>query len=466
MKLAIVDVETTGISPMRDRVIELGVVLVDGNKMVDMWSSLVNPGRSISPVITSITGIEQEDLVDAPRFDVVVEELEERLSGRVMVAHNARFDYGFLRSEFRRVGKDLIVPQLCTVRLSRKLYWRHKGHSLDRIIERFGWEREARHRALGDAQVVWKFLQRAIEDRGKDKVEELIEEVVARPAIPSYVNREIIDELPQCSGVYVFYGAEGEVLYVGKSVNVKERVLSHFYADLRDTKELLMKEKIRDVEAMTTAGELEALLTEAEMVKQMQPVYNRKLKRSRAFWVMKVKTNEGGYKVPQMQQKLSVEVNELDEMVVMFKSKRSGVNRLRKLVKAYGLCLKLTGLESGKGACFGYHLKMCKGACLGQESPQDYNQRMDKAVEELRIASWPYEGPIVVSEYNKETEQAKSHVFDKWCYLGSGENESEMGEVMNQGGEAREFDVDIYQILKSYLRQQKNAVQVMKLSEN
>ena len=169
--LAIVDLETTGAHPAWDRVTEIAVLEVAHGEVVSEWSTLVNPGTSIPPAIQALTGITNAMVADAPAFEDFAAGLYERLEGRVFVAHNVRFDYGFLRHAFERAGLRFQVRTLCTVKLSRRLYPEHARHNLDSLIDRHHLQCESRHRALGDARAVWQFLRVAAEERGAEQLE-------------------------------------------------------------------------------------------------------------------------------------------------------------------------------------------------------------------------------------------------------------------------------------------------------
>jgi DNA polymerase-3 subunit epsilon len=160
----LVDVETTGGSPYYDRVIEVGIIRVVRGEVKQTLSTLINPGVSIPGFITGITGIRDAHVKKAPKFEKVFPEINKLFKGSIFVAHNVNFDYHFLRGEYLRLGKDFEMPKMCTVRLSRALYPEHKRHGLSAIIERFGFECEDRHRALGDAQVLWDFMQKIQQD--------------------------------------------------------------------------------------------------------------------------------------------------------------------------------------------------------------------------------------------------------------------------------------------------------------
>ena len=155
----IVDVETTGGSPFFNRVIEIGLLRVEKGEVVEEYQTLINPGMEIPEFITKMTGITEAAVSVAPTFAELADEILSKFEDAIFVAHNSQFDYGFLKEEFRRLGYGFVVPQLCTVRLSRALYKEYKHHNLSAIIERFEFECKNRHRAFDDAKVLWDFLQ-------------------------------------------------------------------------------------------------------------------------------------------------------------------------------------------------------------------------------------------------------------------------------------------------------------------
>ncbi len=450
-KLAIVDIETSGNSPLIDRVIEVGLVLVDKGEVSKTWSSLVNPGQSINPFITTITGIRQEDLVGAPSFENIYEELLDMLEGRIFVAHNVRFDYGFLKREFHRMGEDLMQPHACSVRLSRHLFPEHSGHGLDKLIDRFEIECEGRHRALGDAKVVWDFMQIAKKIKGEELVTKTFETIVSKPALPSNLKQAEIDTLPACPGIYIFYGDDDGVLYVGKSINVRERVKQHFYSDLRNSKELRLKNLVSHIEAQTCAGELSALLRESDLIKELEPQYNKALRKRKSYTLGLLQKDDEGYLRVVIEDRETIEVDDIGKIYGVFRSKKQAEKYLLKLVKEFGLCMKLVGLESGEGACFGSQLENCAGACVSKESFEEYNKKVLAAFERSRIMHWKFGRMIGVKEYNDVTEESILHVFDKWCLLASVSSEAEL-EEQDLDKIERKFDLDVYHILRRYLK--------------
>ena len=279
----VIDLETTGGNAQQDRITEIAAVRVEHGVEVARWSSLVNPGVRIPPYIQSLTGISDAMVQDAPYFEDVASRLLELLDGAVFVAHNVRFDHGFVLHALERMDKPFKVKTLCTVRLSRKLFPAHKDHGLDAISQRHGLHTLARHRAMGDVELVLGFLQVARADLGAEVLQrEAVALLQGSASVPPQLETPISD-VPDRPGVYVFFGEGTIPLYIGKSVNMRTRVLSHFQASTRQAREMRILQEIRRIEWQETAGELGALLLESRWVKERQPIHNRQLRRTRGL---------------------------------------------------------------------------------------------------------------------------------------------------------------------------------------
>src|SRR5271170_8084115 len=225
--LVFVDLETTGGNAAHDRITEIGIVRVHGGEAVEEWSSLVNPGCEIPPYIVAFTGISNEMVAAAPRFAAIATTVLEKLRGAVFVAHNARFDYSFLCSEFRRAGTHFSAAALCTVKLSRRLFPQHARHNLDAVMQRHGLSCNARHRALGDALVLrdfWFKLRREIPAAVLDAAG--ARSLLAVTKLPAHLPPELADELPDAFGAYRFFGEDDSLLYIGRSNSLRTRVLA------------------------------------------------------------------------------------------------------------------------------------------------------------------------------------------------------------------------------------------------
>ena len=270
------DVETTGGNPLRDRITEIAAVRMEHGVEVDRWSTLVNPEIPIPEFIQGLTGISNSMVEDAPHFSEVAPRLLKLLQGAVLVAHNVRFDHGFIQQELARLGLPLTINTLCTVRLSRRLYPQHKGHGLDAIMLRHGLRTEARHRAMGDVDVVLQWLALAQTELGASMVQREATALLQGDAnLPPQLETPV-DSIPDSPGVYLFYGEHEMPLYVGKSSAMRSRVLSHFQSAAKVAREARITEGLRRVEWRETAGELGALLLQKRLIQQLQPRHNRK----------------------------------------------------------------------------------------------------------------------------------------------------------------------------------------------
>jgi DNA polymerase-3 subunit epsilon len=447
--LAIVDVETTGQSAVYGRIIEIAVIRVEHGSITQSFQSLVNPERYISPLIEGLTGITNADVAHAPVFADIAGKVRKLLDGAIFVAHNARFDYAFVKNEFRVLGRPFSARCLCTVKLSRKLFPQHRHHNLSSVIERHGISCDARHRAMGDAQVVYEFLRLIDEGEEKERVRSAVEEILKASSLPAGLDRRSFDDLPELPGVYLLYGADGELLYVGKSINIRDRVRSHFSGDHASAKEMEICRQVQRVEYRQTAGELGALLLESKLIKELRPIYNSMARRKRSLIVARSRTTRAGYLSIVMEEIDSIEPSRATSIMAVFRSLKQGNQFLADIAKSHRLCHRLLGLEQGRSYCFPYHLKQCGGACMGEEPPELYNLRLEEAFAERRVKAWPHNGGVVIEERQQETGEGEVFLVDNWCLVSSF-TFSDLGYQQHIPG-AHRFDYDSYKILSRYI---------------
>lgn len=461
-RLAFVDLETTGANAAHDRITEIGVVEVDGDD-VSTWTTLVNPGRAIPQFIQQLTGISNEMVADAPSFADVAHDLAARLHGRVFIAHNARFDYGFLKNEFQRLGLRFRADVLCTVRLSRRMYPEHHRHNLDSLIERHGLATFDRHRALADADLIWQFWNVLKREHEVDAIADAVAHQLARPACPPHLDPAVFDDLPESPGVYRFYGENDLLLYVGKSVNLRQRVLSHFSADTREYKAMNLTQQLRRIDWQETVGEFGALLLESRLVKAMQPFHNRRLRREPELCAWRLDEVAPGDFRPVLVSADEPGFGHAGDLFGPFPSRRQATTTLRKLADAHQLCPTLLGLEkSGRegSACFTLQVAKCRGACAGRESVGLHSARLMAALAKLKMAAWDYPGAIALVERDDFTESEDIHVIDGWRYLGTAKTEADVHALLEQSGTAP-FDLDTYKLLKTQIKKGKLAVRAL-----
>lgn len=447
----IIDTETTGMRPPYSRIIDLGIIRVEHGKEVARFETLLNPSVSLPSMIKRITSIHDEDLATAPVFEDVALQVEELLEGAVFVAHNAPFDFAFVRSEFERLAMPFSPQALCTVKLSRALTPKAKRHSLDAVVERYGLPLRARHRAMPDAEAVWDFLQSLPQHHE--------EEDIARAAAHAQGNggrsraaRDSFTDLPSESGVYFFYGPDQELLYIGKSKHVRTRARSHFHST-RDRKELRLQEETAMVSSIATSGELSALVLEAALIKEQNPLYNRALRKRKTLMIARETEHPSGY--PTLALSRTGDLSADTRILGVFRTLTQAKQALRTLAKEHRLCHKLLGIEPGEGACFARQLGACEGACIGKEDPDSYRQRFDAAFAKRRMRAWPYRGMVRIDE--RHAPDAGTVFFiDEWVLRGAYRYEGESFEPLIEGGSSGTFDYDTYKILARYLLNPKN----------
>lgn len=437
--LAFVDLETTGATASKDRITEIGIILVDGEN-VEEWSALVQPETRIPTHIERLTGITNEMVADAPRFADVAQTVLRLLDGRIFVAHNARFDYSFLKQSFLRERMDFSAKTLCTVKLSRRLFPTHHRHNLDSLIARHSLKADSRHRAIGDARLIHQFWTHIHQTLDHAKIDEAVKALLARPSVPTYLDQTLIDGLPDSPGVYLFFGENDLPLYVGKSKNIRQRVMSHFTADISSAKEMSLCQQVRRIDVHRTGGEIGALLKEAQLVKQMQPTHNRQLRRNDELCSIQMQGSPSGQQV-RIAYARDLDFSTEANLHGLFQNQREASKALTQLAEQHRLCKGLLGLEKIKAGspCFGRQLKRCDGACTGAEPRLNHDLRLITALSGLRIKTWPFPGPAYLREGNEML------LIHHWAYLGSARSEDEVWSILD--GQQARFDKDTYRIL-------------------
>jgi DNA polymerase III subunit epsilon len=467
--ISFVDIETTGGSSSYDRIIEIGILRVEDGQLVNTFHSLIDPQAHIPKEIEMLTGITSADLDGAPTFRQVKEHIIEMLDDSYFVAHNVRFDYGFLMREFKRENISFSQKHFCTVKLSRLLYPTYRHHNLDSIIERFGFSCTNRHRALDDAKVLFEFYTKARSQFPAEIFEQAVAKCLKKPSVPIQLSNSMLENLPEGPGVYIFYSEAGMPLYVGKSVNIRERVLSHFSADIRSATEMNISQQVTNIETIETAGELGALLLESKLIKKLLPLYNKRSRIKQELVAVKSKTNNDGFREVFLEAVTTILPQDLthqtegETFLGFFRSRKQAKNHLSDLQKKYKLCNKLLGLEKTKSGCFSYRLDTCNGACVGAEAPIMYNLRFTEAFSDSAIKPWPFSGAIAIEEQDINGKK-EYFVMDKWCFLGNivvDEWEGEKKDFFKD----HSFDLDTYKILKSYLTKPQHAKKI-RLLEN
>ncbi len=448
-----VDIETNGGSGPRGRVIEVAAIKVSHGKIIDTYTSLVNPGGDVPYWITRLTGITTADLIDAPYFQDIAPQLYDFMNDSIFVAHNVLFDYSFLKREFTAVGYDFKPKLFCTVKMSRALWPEHRGHSLEKIITRHGITFAARHRAYDDAKAMFDYTKLTIAVKGKESFLENIARQLKTKTLPPNVDETVILNLPDSPGVYIFEDDVGAPLYVGKSVNIRSRVRSHFSNATTIAKELKMTLASHNVSFISTETEVEALLLESAKVKELQPIFNRQLRRKTKQSVFLRQFNDDGYETIYIENTDLASLSNFDNIYGVYTTKTQAKSRLEAAARTFQLCPKLLGLEKAKNACFRYQLGLCKGACIAKESPELYNRRVELALERSKIDTWPFKSEVVV-----RISETRSIIVDQWIVKSVVEHayDDPLVTPLDNG-----FDIDTYKIIRGYIRKNPGAVSLI-----
>ena len=381
MKFAIVDIETTGDKPVNFKVIEIAIILHDGEKELDRYHTMVNPEERINPFISRLTGIHDSDVQNAPKFFEVAKDIIEFTRDAIFVAHNVSFDYGVVRREYKRLGYDFRLPHLCTVQTARILLPGHKSYGLKNITKALGIKLNGHHRAINDTEATAELFEMLFEKDGDNNLEKFIKKEINPKVLHPELDLDSLDELPNKTGIYRFYNINDELIYVGKSIHIRKRVEQHL-KNSKTRKAIEMREAIVRVGFELTGSELIALLKESSEIKKNQPIYNRAQRTTNFSHGLYTHTDQKGYL------NLVVKKNTLTEQPIMtFTSIQNGKKYLEHWLEEFELCQKLCGLDSGNSACFRYTIKQCHGACVGEDDVKEYNERVQNLINELNFRS-------------------------------------------------------------------------------
>lgn len=375
---AIVDIETTGGSAAYHKMTEIAILIHDGKRVVDEFQTLINPEKGIPIGITSLTGISNEMVADAPRFFEVAKEIYQMLEGNIFVAHNVNFDYSFIKKEFQDLGGNLNLKKLCTVRLSRKIIPGYKSYSLGRLCSELGIQNHARHRAMGDAKATAELLTRLIEEDSENHIEKFLKRNSREADLPPNLPKEVFENLPDATGVYYFHDEHGKVLYVGKANDIKKRVRNHFSSTDVVYKQGL-KDKLCDISYEICGDEMIAFLLEAAEIKKHFPPFNKAQKFTTAKYGLYHYEDGAG------NQRLSIgKVSKGHRPLISFTSFDRARNYLIALVKTHELHPELCSLPASMMKYFGYSFK------AKAEEQDEFNQRLLEALQAIRADSQTY----------------------------------------------------------------------------
>lgn len=436
---AIIDIETTGLSANSEKITEIAIIIHDGSEIKEEYCTLINPEKKIPYRIIQMTGITNQMVEDAPKFFEVAKKIVELTEDKIIIGHNVNFDYSFLRNEFKSLGYEYSRKTLDTVRLSRKLIPGRRSYSLGKLCLELGINNEARHRASGDAHATRQLFEML------HGMENDLEHIKLN-GTQSNLNPSLIESLPRETGVYYFYAYSGQLIYVGKSVNIHDRVISHLNNNTHK-KEVEMKNAIGHVGYELTGSELVALLLESIEIKKHQPLYNSQQRRTYFNYGLYSFVDDSGY----LNLKITRIIDALTP-IYTYSSAQEGKEHLFRLVEEYQLCQKLCGLYETNSACFHYQINQCIGACIGNETPESYNARVFEAIENYHFQNNNF---FIVEKGRNDQESALIKIqngkYQGFGFTGQEINEKEL-ELLHDCIKPAPDNKEVRQIIKTYLK--------------
>lgn len=408
---AVIDVETTGKGRLGNRITEICVVLLQGNKILDKYTTFVNPEQPIPLFITELTGIDDSMVCNAPKFHEIADRIVKMTSGAIFVAHNVSFDYNVIRNEFKHIGQDFTRKKLCTVRLSRKLIPGLPSYSLGKLCKSLSITLIGRHRAEGDTDATVILLQHILNIDTEFKIiKSFLKIGISKELnLPAAINIRDIEALPEQTGIYYFKDQSGKIIYVGKAKNIKKGVSSHFY-EKKDS-EATLQQQVQHIDYELTGTELVASLYEIEKIQSLSPEFNSKLKKTGVpFQIMQYVNRKGVIQLAIDRLK-----NTTHSLNTQY-TKAAILAQLEQLCTKFQLCARFCNLETTTQACSHYKVMNCKGICQDQESVALYNMRVQEALHSIK----PVHQTYIIKGIGRTDDEVSFVLVKEGIYLGYG----------------------------------------------
>ncbi|MEQ8217434.1 MAG: exonuclease domain-containing protein [Arenibacter sp.] len=446
----IIDIETTGNGIKGNKITEISIFKFDGYEIIDEYTSLVNPECEIPYFIAGLTGIDNNLVRNAPIWEEIASKVLEITQDTVFVAHSVNFDYNVIKNEFQNIGINFSRKKLCTVRLSRKLIPGLNSYSLGKLCTSLNIPLTDRHRAKGDAQATVILFKKLLRSDGAEKVFKSFLNARSQEAtLPPLLPKEIFERLPNSPGIYYFKDAKGTIIYVGKAVDIKKRVLGHFYD--KANKEILMCKATHDIDFELSGNELIALLMESAAIKQHFPLYNQSQKRTPTEYAIFSYEDRNGIQ-HLAYNKLKLTPNPISTFNTITDCRLF----LEELCKNYGLCPKFCHLQENISSCSHYSITNCTGICRGTESPMDYNTKVKMAIDELMDKNQN----LVIKEKGRHTKEEAFVLVVNNKYKGYGfiprHEQIDSIDALENFLELQKENMDTKRILSWYLRKNPN----------
>ncbi|WP_117880442.1 exonuclease domain-containing protein [Aureibaculum luteum] len=444
MKYAIVDIETTGLGAKGNKITEISIFVHDGKQVIKEFTTLVNPESSISYKISGLTGITNEMVRKAPKFHEIAKDVIEYTEDCIFVAHNVNFDFNVIKHELQELGAEFKRKKLCTIRLARKLIPGQRSYSLGALCTSLGIHIKNRHRARGDAKATVILLEKLLALDSGLVFDSYLNNRSRQATLPPLLSKTLIDDLPNKPGVYYFKDDNNNVIYVGKAIDIKQRVLSHLYS--KANKELKLCTETANITFELTGSELVALLLESHEIKRLYPKYNRAQKKNRASFGLTTYQDLSGI--------IHITYNSLkliSNPILKLYNQTECRTFLEEFCEAHKLCPKYCSLQNIPGGCFHYHIKTCKGVCRDLEEVESYNLRVKKALSSIEKLNSTF---IIKEKGRTEEEEAvvliKNGLYQGFTFVTEKEETTSILEY-EQLIELKEDNSDTQRIVRRYL---------------
>lgn len=440
----IIDIETTGNGIKGNRITEIAIFKFDGTQIVDEYTTLVDPLCPIPSFITGLTGIDDQMVQGAPTFEAIADTIQEFTKDTIFVAHAVNFDYGVIKEEFRRIGVDFVRKKLCTVRLSRKLIPGLQSYSLGKLCSAVQIPLKDRHRARGDAHATTLLFHKLVHTPGSDSIiQKFLNARSQEATLPPHLPKSIFDGIPQKPGIYYFKNQKGVIIYVGKAINLKKRVLGHFYD--KSTKEIRMCSETASIDFKLSGSELVALLMESAEIKRLFPLYNSAQKRIGKQFALFSYEDRKGIK------HLAFNINKgIPNPIKVFYNQTDCRAYLELLCKTFALCPKYCHLQQTNGACSHHEITTCEGICSGEEAIENYNQKVDAAVASIKSSQKEIR---IIKEKGREPTENGVVLIEEGIYKGYGFIDHEM-------------EISTLADIEAFIIPQKNTLETQRIVES
>lgn len=455
---AIVDIETTGLGAQGNKITEISIFVHDGQKIIKEFTSLVNPESSISYRISGLTGITNDMVRAAPKFYEIAKDVIEYTRDCIFVAHSVNFDYNVIKYELQELGAEFKRKKLCTVRLSRKLIPGQRSYSLGALCTSLGIKINGRHRARGDAEATVTLFEKLLALDTGGTFDAFLNNRSRQATLPPLLPKKVLDALPNETGVYYFKDNKGNIIYVGKAIDIKQRVLSHIYN--KTNKEIKLCNETADIAFELTGNELTALLLESDEIKTYCPKYNSSQKRNKpSYGISTYEDRRGVIHI------VYDRLKSLQNPAQKFYTQSQCRAFLEELCEVHELCPRYCSLQQITGGCFHYHIKKCRGVCRKTESVETYNQRVRNALEDL-LNNDSY---IIKEKGRQEHEDAiimvKNGVYHGFSFIPKNKKINSLTNY-EELIELRNDNIDIQRIIRSYLNNNNDSSNILNLNNS